>query len=693
MSGGQEAPPDRRPRELRVHGVGGSPGARMLGWESPADVAVVGEGAGGTTVWASRHDPTVEGYDWGDLTSGSGTQPFWVLLLPFTVLNLAGWMHPPDEQAFPSQVSAIRGLVHVLSVLLTAAYVLTLAVLLVDLGGYQWSRRVAGATASPASVLLHQRVGVAAGLVVLLAAIVALARIGGASQARFEQTGPNRTLVDEAHLGPETPWGDDERLDRLSFFWHPGSAGRRWRLHVGVLAAAYLAVVAVVVSRFTGFGTALPPRLDVQWLLDRVGLGAAVALLLLWLVSLPARRGPSSTGERWTRGGPAIAATLSWAMVHATFSGALLLAVKRLGDWPHRPPSMLPLDAAGGTNLVDVWGSVLIALVLAAVLAVLLVRFKPLASAADLPARTSPPGRRLDGVDGATRTAVARARFVARLAHGAGRGALVVAAGLFVVYAVAVAARHRGLDLPSPSAHALKTVPYRVGAYVLPLLPLLLFQLMRKGRSGARTFVSTLWDVFTFWPRRFAPLGVRPYAERAVPELQGRIVRHVVEGGRPVVVSAHSQGTILAFAALASLSADCTRHVNLVTYGSPVTTIYGTLFPAYFGQAEVDKVRDRLRAPGPGLLGWRNFYRATDPIGGPVFRDPDGDGGAPPGDRELDDPASTPDRPPDDLGPPLEHDRPAWCQIAVHSYYLQEPELKRWVADVKAALAAGRAGG
>jgi hypothetical protein len=42
---------------------------------------------------------------------------------------------------------------------------------------------------------------------------------------------------------------------------------------------------------------------------------------------------------------------------------------------------------------------------------------------------------------------------------------------------------------------------------------------------------------------------------------------------------------------------------------------------------------------------------------------------------------------------PLEHDRPAWTQIAVHSYYLNEPALKRWVIRLKTAMGAPTAPG
>ena len=98
----------------------------------------------------------------------------------------------------------------------------------------------------------------------------------------------------------------------------------------------------------------------------------------------------------------------------------------------------------------------------------------------------------------------------------------------------------------------------------------------------------------------------------------------------------------------------------------------------------------RKLADPPGMVAWRNFYRRTDPIGGPLRPPepaPDRKGGSAL-DTELADPMPTQTvawlRAPNEA--PLEHDRPAWSQIAVHSFYLNEPELKDWVVRLKAAL-------
>ncbi len=172
--------------------------------------------------------------------------------------------------------------------------------------------------------------------------------------------------------------------------------------------------------------------------------------------------------------------------------------------------------------------------------------------------------------------------------------------------------------------------------------------------------------------------------------MYGRIVHHVHNERQrhPLVLSVHSQGSILAFVVLAPMPAADLQQVALVTYGSPISTIYGTFFPAYLGPDEVEKVRAKLPAPGAGLLGWRNFYRATDPIGGPVFLS--GPRTTPEADCQLDDPfRGDVSSPPSATTPPLERDRPPWTQLAIHSYYAQEPVLKRWVRELKAAMGSG----
>jgi hypothetical protein len=81
-------------------------------------------------------------------------------------------------------------------------------------------------------------------------------------------------------------------------------------------------------------------------------------------------------------------------------------------------------------------------------------------------------------------------------------------------------------------------------------------------------------------------------------------------GGR-LVISGHSQGSVLAAAAAWQLTPAVRRRVALLTYGSPLERLYGRWFPAHFGPAALSALHHDVDC-------WRNLYRPTDPIGGPV---------------------------------------------------------------------------
>ena len=138
------------------------------------------------------------------------------------------------------------------------------------------------------------------------------------------------------------------------------------------------------------------------------------------------------------------------------------------------------------------------------------------------------------------------------------------------------------------------------------------------GSRQARRLIGTLWDVVTFWPRWFHPLAPPSYSGRAIPELRTRIdslVRgdagDVAEAN--IVVTAHSQGSVIALAAIDGLRGhDWLRHVSLLTHGSPVTRLYVRLFPSHM-VAPIERVFGALDEGR-----WLNLYRLTDPIGGAI---------------------------------------------------------------------------
>ncbi|MFF3751767.1 hypothetical protein ACFYYH_15125 [Streptomyces sp. NPDC002018] len=129
--------------------------------------------------------------------------------------------------------------------------------------------------------------------------------------------------------------------------------------------------------------------------------------------------------------------------------------------------------------------------------------------------------------------------------------------------------------------------------------------------ASARRTIGILWDVGTFWPRAAHPFAPPCYAERAVPDLTWRIASWTGRTGGRLVLSGHSQGSVLAAAAVWQLPAATRHRVALLTYGSPLERLYGRWFPAYFGAGPLSDLSREVHC-------WRNLWRATDPIGGPV---------------------------------------------------------------------------
>nr|WP_308369281.1 MULTISPECIES: hypothetical protein [unclassified Streptomyces] len=131
---------------------------------------------------------------------------------------------------------------------------------------------------------------------------------------------------------------------------------------------------------------------------------------------------------------------------------------------------------------------------------------------------------------------------------------------------------------------------------------------------AARRTIGILWDVGTFWPRAAHPFAPPCYAERAVPDLTWRMTGWTGRTGGRLVISGHSQGSVLAAAAVWQLPPQVRHRVALLTYGSPLSRLYGRWFPAYFGPGPLTALHREVDC-------WRNLWRSTDPIGGPVLAD------------------------------------------------------------------------
>ncbi|WSQ62641.1 hypothetical protein OG507_04370 [Streptomyces sp. NBC_01217] len=132
--------------------------------------------------------------------------------------------------------------------------------------------------------------------------------------------------------------------------------------------------------------------------------------------------------------------------------------------------------------------------------------------------------------------------------------------------------------------------------------------------ASARRTIGILWDVGTFWPRAAHPFAPPCYAERAVPDLASRMSGWTGRTRGRLVISGHSQGSVLAASAVWQLPAETRSRVALLTYGSPIERLYARWFPAYFGPGPMHGLHRSVHC-------WRNLWRATDPIGGRVRLD------------------------------------------------------------------------
>ncbi|MGK5533360.1 hypothetical protein [Streptomyces sp. URMC 129] len=171
----------------------------------------------------------------------------------------------------------------------------------------------------------------------------------------------------------------------------------------------------------------------------------------------------------------------------------------------------------------------------------------------------------------------------------------------------------RALDDGPAAVSWLADACQELGSWLLGAGVLLVLALGRWAYrdASARRTVGILWDVGTFWPRAAHPFAPPCYAERAVPDLSWRMATWAEATRGRLVISGHSQGSVLAAAAVWQLDAATRARIGLLTHGSPLARLYGRWFPAYFGPRALAALhRDMPR--------WRNLWRDTDPIGGPV---------------------------------------------------------------------------
>jgi hypothetical protein len=222
------------------------------------------------------------------------------------------------------------------------------------------------------------------------------------------------------------------------------------------------------------------------------------------------------------------------------------------------------------------------------------------------------------------------------------------------------------------------SISVNTGTYLIGFaaLALLLLGLLAYRYQRFRRVVGVLWDLGTFWPRSGHPLAPPCYAERVVPELVTRAGYLAEQGG--VVLSGHSQGSVLVAATVLQLQPHQQAGVALVTYGSPLRRLYARLFPSYVDDELLARVGVAVTEPGGSLDAsrprWVNLWRDTDPIGGPV--------NAPARDVRLVDPVAFGFPPGDSVFP----------EITGHSGYQLHPAFGDAIRSAAESIPAARAG-
>lgn len=398
----------------------------------------------------------------------------------------------------------------------------------------------------------------------------------------------------------------DNRLDRAVITWLPG-------------AALALLVLAAVHAAWPRPGWTSSGRLPGDTTLFRaVSVTEGILVVLLAVISLYLyRRCPEPRTVLRGLGGPAVA------MLACALGGVMTGGVaQRVADWLDGPGS----PGMGRSALIE--GPPVLLSWQASVIPVLLVLL--LVPGAVLGVRTWLTARRLEPVvdaeygepfpDPSRTKRIARIRATAALTDSAPRVVGIVSGATLFLGAGAVAGSWAtgevpglALDGSGPFLESVAEAAQSTGSWLIGFGFLVFVACGRRAYrdASARRTIGILWDVGTFWPRAAHPFAPPCYAERAVPDLASRMSGWTGRTRGRLVISGHSQGSVLAASAVWQLPARTRSRVALLTYGSPVERLYGRWFPAYFGAGQLHGLHRSVHC-------WRNLWRATDPIGGEI---------------------------------------------------------------------------
>ncbi|MGA7270092.1 MAG: hypothetical protein WB239_03370, partial [Acidimicrobiia bacterium] len=619
--------------------------------------------------------PLLEGYSWGGLTSAARLRALWVLLTPFALANLAGWMVRHGGRAAQVAVrsrtardSVLSALIRLFGLVLTLSVTGFVAVGAIDLISYQCGSRLACTDGrwwlSPwENGLVDGHLGrsLVVGAVVPVAVIFLLAWLARRSQLAIHDRVDFTARSDPAYrlnLNHPDLWRSPHVAHRLGLTHTAGALTAisvtlaSVAHHVGVvdgsavLMAGWILMVLCGTAVLRLEGVASPVHIFL--------LGAAITLwlstaVLVWLGEEVGPRPGIAPGAR------VLVRVLlpSYAVLALCLGVAAFVAWRREGRGSVRAALMAPLLLVVAAGLIGAFGSglmirladllgspvaeggggagvavsqppiyyaaevsdaavitLLTLIVLVLVVGAFWSRIGPGPNCEQLASRFVERGG-LDCEDAEDRDwarGVARAEAEAALTD---RSAAILGVVVVIVLVVVAAALLTAGDSSGMGLGPWADRVARPASVVLGLLPILaVFGISRLYRSRAvRRVVGIVWDVTTFWPRWFHPWCPPAYGERAIPQLRDRLV--TLTGNGKVIVSAHSQGSVLAVATILQSSTEVSSSVALLTYGSPLTRLYARYFPEYCSPNLYREVATRVTR-------WTNLWRRTDFIGGPL---------------------------------------------------------------------------
>jgi hypothetical protein len=129
-----------------------------------------------------------------------------------------------------------------------------------------------------------------------------------------------------------------------------------------------------------------------------------------------------------------------------------------------------------------------------------------------------------------------------------------------------------------------------VGMFSLALIGVILVAVLAAGAtSGGTRPLGIVWDITCFLPRTGHPFGPPCYAERAVPEIAGRLHQWLSQDdSHRAILAAHSMGAVLSVSALGLLASSAQTRANLdrialLTFGVQLRPFFGRMLPELLG--------------------------------------------------------------------------------------------------------------